>query len=376
VKLAFCLFRYFPFGGMQKSFRAIAEEALRRGHALRVYAHRWQGEPLAGATLVPVPLRGLGTPARQRHYVEFVRAHLAAHPVDLTVGFDRVPGLDVHYAADDCLAARLEGRRGAIRRALPRYRHLLGFERAVFASGGATRIMFISGRQRDACLRHYPQAAEAASTLLPPGIAPNRMDEAAQADARAAVRRELGADGSRVVLLAIGSGFRTKGLERTLRAIAALPPSLRDGLVLAVAGQGEARPFLRLAQRLGLGDRLRMLGGRDDVPRLLAAGDLLLHPARSEAAGAVLLEAGVAGVPVLASGVCGFAPFVAQYGFGRVMPEPFSPQVYARTLREMLEASAEERARWRANGRAFGRVADVYGRARHAVDFLEAGVRR
>lgn len=373
--IAFCLFRYFPYGGMQKSFRAMAEEALRRGHGVRVYTHEWQGEALAGTEVVAVPRRGYTTQARQRGYARFVRAHLVAHPVALVVGCNRIPGLDVYYAADNCEAARLHGVGGAIKRWLPRYRHLLRFERAVFVTGGATRLMYVAARQRALCLQHYPQAAAAASTLLPPGIARDALHAAQRASARAAVRRELGADEATSVLLAIGSGFRTKGLARTLRAIAVLPPALRARVLLAVAGQDRERAFARLARRLGIAAQLRFLGGRDDVPRLLAAGDLLAHPAVYEASGSVLLEAAAAGLPVLASAACGFAPLVRQHDFGRVIPEPFAQAHYAVLLREMLEAPPAARERWRTNGLRFSREGDIHDRPRHAVDFLEACAR-
>ncbi len=371
MKLALCLFKYFPFGGMQRNFRAIALEALRRGHAVRVYTGAWEGPPVDGIELVTVPLRGRTTQSRQRHYARFVHAHLGAHPVERVVGFNRMPGLDVYYGADSCEAARLDGAIGAVKRLLPRYRHLLAFERAVFAAEPPPRLMFVAERQRTQCLRHYPAAARAPSTLLPPGIA--RQDVDALAATRAATRAALGIADHQLLLLAVGSGFRTKGLARTLRALAALPAPLGARARLFVAGDDRADAFLRLARQLGIADSVHFLGGRDDVPQLLAAADLLLHPALFEAGGAVLLEAAVAGLPVLASAACGFAPWIERHDFGRVIPEPFAQPEYQRLLRGMLEADAAQRARWSANGRQLARSGDIYDRAPRALDFIEQG---
>ena len=43
-KLAILLFRYFPYGGLQKDFMGVAKELLSRGHSIRVYTRIWEGE--------------------------------------------------------------------------------------------------------------------------------------------------------------------------------------------------------------------------------------------------------------------------------------------------------------------------------------------
>ena len=51
MQLAFLLYKYFPYGGMQRDFRRFVEESQKRGHACRVYYISWQGEELADADL-------------------------------------------------------------------------------------------------------------------------------------------------------------------------------------------------------------------------------------------------------------------------------------------------------------------------------------
>ena len=47
MRLAFCLFRYFPYGGLQRDFVRIAQACRARGHSIDVYTLRWEGETLA-----------------------------------------------------------------------------------------------------------------------------------------------------------------------------------------------------------------------------------------------------------------------------------------------------------------------------------------
>ena len=77
---------------------------------------------------------------------------------------------------------------------------------------------------------------------------------------------------------------------------------------LAVVGRGAEVPIWQAqAQVDGLADRILFLGFRDDVPRILAAADLMVHPARYEAYGLGVQEALCRGLPVLVSSSAGVA---------------------------------------------------------------------
>jgi len=107
--------------------------------------------------------------------------------------------------------------------------------------------------------------------------------------------------------LVVGSGFRVKGLDRAIRSLSELDDATRAHTRLVVVGQNRPTEFAMLARKLGVSERVHFLGGRHDVFDWLLASDLLVHPARSEAAGMILLEALTAGLPVLATDVCGYA---------------------------------------------------------------------
>ncbi|MCD3114053.1 glycosyltransferase family 1 protein, partial [Salmonella enterica subsp. enterica serovar Enteritidis] len=44
MRVAFCLYKYFPFGGLQRDFMRIAQTVAARGHQVRVYTQSWEGE--------------------------------------------------------------------------------------------------------------------------------------------------------------------------------------------------------------------------------------------------------------------------------------------------------------------------------------------
>ena len=106
----------------------------------------------------------------------------------------------------------------------------------------------------------------------------------------------------------------------------------------------------------------------DDVPDLLLAADLVIHPARNESAGSVLIEALAAGVPVLCSGNCGFADHVRESG-GIVLHKPFRQRLLNRTLLRAL-ATPEKIDDMKRNAIGYGQGGDFYRRAEVACDII------
>jgi UDP-glucose:(heptosyl)LPS alpha-1,3-glucosyltransferase len=205
---------------------------------------------------------------------------------------------------------------------------------------------------------------------LPPGISLDRRAPPNAADIRAAFRAEFNLGTDELLLLQVGSGFKTKGLDRSLLALAALPPTLRARTRLIAIGQDNPAPFLAQARQLGITAQFDILPGRDDIPRFLLGADLLLHPAYNENTGTVLLEALVAGLPVLTTATCGYAHYIQDADSGRVIPLPFAQDALNQTLTDML-AHADARQTWSVNGLRFADTADLYSLPERAADLIE-----
>jgi UDP-glucose:(heptosyl)LPS alpha-1,3-glucosyltransferase len=368
MQLAFCLFKYFPYGGLQRDFLRIALACQARGHSIRVYALEWQGEAPPGFEIRLVPVRAWRNHSRCSKFGAWVEADLARCPVDHVIGFNKMPGLDVYFAADPCFEEKARALHNPLYRLGARYRHFAALEGAVFAPEARTEILTISPAQQPSFERCYGTQPERFH-LLPPGISADRRAPANASAIRAAFRAEFGLGDDDLLLLLIGSGFKTKGLDRCLKALAALPEALRKRVRLFVVGKDKPRPFQHQARLLGLGERVVFLGGRDDVPRFLLGADLLIHPAYSENTGTVLLEALVAGLPVLVTDVCGYAHYIEEAEAGRLIASPFTQKALDEALAGML-ADSVARARWSRNALAFSEHAELYSLHEKAVDFI------
>ena len=368
--LAFCLYQYFPYGGLQRDFLRIALACQRRGHEVRVYASFWHGEVPRGFRLVLFPLAARSNPGRLQELGRLVQEHLQSHPVAALIGFHKMPGLDFYYAADPCYRRKAEARPWW-HRLNPRSRLYCRLEEAVFRTDAATQVLSISDRQKTLFQECYG-TPERRFHRLPPGIDRNRRAPANAATLRAAFREECDLAEDECLLLLAGSGFRTKGLDRALIGLASLPPPVRKRTRLFAVGQDNPKPFAKRAAKLGLAQRFIAFPGRDDLLRFFLGADLLVHPAHSEVTGTVLLEAAAAGLPVLASAACGYAPWIERAQAGLLAPEPFSQTRFNAQLAEMIRA---DKSRWQANGIAFAQAADIYDMPERAADAIEAAAK-
>ena len=370
MQLAFILYKYFPFGGLQRDFLRIALECQQRGHAIRVYTPIWEGEVPAGFEVVVVPVKALFNHKRNEKLTAWVEADLARRPVDRVIGFNKMPGLDVYYAADGCFEDKAQTLRNPIYRKWGRYKHFADYERAVFAPESKTEILMISEVQQPLFIKHYHTPRQRFH-LLPPGIAQDRRAPANADEIRAGLRAEFKLADDDLLLVQIGSGFKTKGLDRSLKAVAALPRELRQRTRLIVIGQDDPRGFQLQAKALGIAEQVQILKGRSDIPRFLLGADLLIHPAYNENTGTVLLEALVAGLPVLVTDVCGYAHYIREADAGRVLPSPFAQERLNHALADML-ADDRRRAFWGRNGLAYADCADLYSMPQKAADVILA----
>jgi glycosyltransferase involved in cell wall biosynthesis len=120
---------------------------------------------------------------------------------------------------------------------------------------------------------------------------------------RLTLRTELGTGPNEVLILAVGRLFPQKGYDDLVSAMSVLKQR-KIPVHLAIAGIGELREFLASRiEELGLGQMVKLLGSRRDVPKLLAASDIFANSSHWEGLPIAVLEAMAAGLPVAATSV-------------------------------------------------------------------------
>ena len=196
--------------------------------------------------------------------------------------------------------------------------------------------------------------------VVPNGIDPARFSSAAPADLSS-----LQLEGDGPLAAVIGLLYAAKGQDIALECLA------KEGcedLRLLIVGPGDDGELRELAERLGVAERVRFLGPRDDVPRLLAALDFTILPSRWEGMPYIVLEAMAAGLPVVATPVDGAREVIVHGETGLLAGEISSGALHP-LVRDLCQFSEAERRSLGAAGRA--RVTAGYS-VDHMVESLLA----
>jgi UDP-glucose:(heptosyl)LPS alpha-1,3-glucosyltransferase len=354
MRIAVGIMSLFRSGGLQRDCMEIARLVSGYGHDVTLFARHVEDDFKAdGLTIVTLPNAARTNHSRQYQFATDFNRETAGR-FDLTVGFDKLLGLDVLYCADPSKQIRLL--REPYLNFLPRYRTYAEIEKSSFAIGRQTKTILLSQTQ----LIDYWEAWRTEPKrmfLLPPTLgAARRRPEYRDNGVRTAVRSALNLHDNDWVWLGSGVQPKTKGMDRAIQALPRFPQAR-----LLLAGLNEtdkaARQIARQAHQLGVADRVIWLGHREDIPEVMAAADLLLHPSRNDTTGTVILEAIVNGLPAIATAVCGYATHIKAAKAGAVIPEPFDQQFF-----EAVIQSARERAlasEWSRAGSLYGQRAGL-----------------
>ena len=270
------------YGGGEEQLRLLAAGLCRRGAACTVFARK--DGPLAGRLqaegfdVIPLAGRGLGlrTLWRTRQYLRRLRPDVLHYN-------------DSHAMSSAGLAAvglAVPARIAARRTVFPLHGTLhyrLFSDRVVCVSQAAAEVCRASG--------------------LPPGmlrVVYDGVDAARVASGdRRRGRSSLSVADHQVLLLTVAQLTDCKGHTYLLEA---LPEVVRNRpeVIAVLAGDGELRgPLEAQSRSLGIDRYVRFVGYRHDVPDLIQAADLFVLPSHTEALGSTLIDAMLAGRPIV-----------------------------------------------------------------------------
>ncbi len=315
--------------------RYAAAPRLERRHGITVLHPRFAAPPCFGLLTGPHALWHTARAALRRLLAEGHR-------------FDAI---DAHYLYPDGVVAVWLGRefglpavltaRGSDTSLLPRYRWPGRLIRRAIVEADA--LVAVSAGLKHGLVELG--AAEDKVTVLRNGVDLNLFRPPAD---REAARAALGLSGP--TLLSVGLLIPRKGHHNIIDALPALP-----GVTLLIAGEGPHRAALEAQiERLGLGDRVRLLGAlpHAKLPELYGAADALVLASEREGWANVLLEAMACGTPAIAGPAWGSREAVSSPAAGLVIDRT-TPEAIAAGVRTLFSAPPD-RAATRAHAKAFG----------------------
>lgn len=227
---------------------------------------------------------------------------------------------------------------------------ILGLAERSF-SGPDALLWRVVNRRMDALVALTPEMGEEARRLgfrgpvwpLPNARSSARFDTLERSTAMLTLRSELGLEPETPIVGFVGYLVDQKRPTRAIDVLAALSDRHPD-VHLVMAGSGPlAGEVAQRADERGVADRVHLLGHRDDVPSLLAGFDVFILTSGDEGVPGVVIEAAMAGCPVVTYRLGGVAEVVLDGVTGRVVDEDIAGEVMAEAASGVL--SDEQTAR-------------------------------
>lgn len=172
-----------------------------------------------------------------------------------------------------------------------------------------------------------------------PGVGIDTARFRGNAEKGAALRRELGIPEEATVLLSVGDLNKNKNHRAVLEALAGME---NRNLHYVVCGRGPLKGELEaFAREKGLGDRVRFMGYRNDIPAFYAMADIFVFPSFREGLSVSVMEAMASGLPIACSRIRGNTDMVED-GVNGYLMEPGNPDSIAGALRRLEDGGKWE----------------------------------
>ncbi len=367
LEVCLAIYRLHPRGGLEDNCLRIADELQSRGHRVTILV---AGDaPALPINVVHLPDASArrSNHKRVQSFAEQAAKTIANGRFDRSVAFQTMPGFDFLFLADKF---RNSPQTPWWKRITPRFRTYAKLEAECFSPESRTRLIGLSASQMDPFRRRY-SLDPARVQIAPPTLSPLKLKSGGLHEKDGlALRRGLGIPPENEVWLTLALAPKTKGLDRNIEALAR-----SKDCHLLIGGLGAAdkgsRPIIKLAKRLNVESRIHWMGflSGETLFSAMAASDVLAHPARTEVTGAVILEAMINGLPVVATSNCGFAHYIVDAKAGVTIDEPFDVEAYKTALQKVCT----NREYYSENGIVFGKSAGLFDGINTVCDWIETG---
>jgi UDP-glucose:(heptosyl)LPS alpha-1,3-glucosyltransferase len=328
-KFVLIIFKYFPYGGAQRDLLQLAKK-LCKNHAVEIVCMDWDGN-YPKEKNISVKIIQSYSFFNYRRYLEFknkVSQYIGNKTNVISISFSKISGFDFYYAADSCFASK---NKNFFKNLSPRYQFFHKEEYQIFNLKSKTKILSISRKENEIYKSIY-KTPDNKFIFIPPFIDKNFFIESKNKFFFSSKYFK----NNNKLLIFIGSGFKTKGLDRAIIAFSNLPEKIRNNFNFAIFGKDNEKKYRKLIARYGLEDSIKIFHGHDNIPQLIREATALIHPARYENTGLILIEALSQNLPIITTDNCGYSSYVEDDKKSIVLNSPFSQQELNFSLEKIL----------------------------------------
>jgi glycosyltransferase involved in cell wall biosynthesis len=200
----------------------------------------------------------------------------------------------------------------------------------------ATRVLAVGNVVAQA---HEGKHGDRTLDVIPNGIP---QPEPIEGRDRERLRKEIAGNGSKTIIVTVGRFARAKGYEDMIKAFSLLREKNIDPVLLMVGSGTQLNSIKEQISNYQLSQSVVLAGERQDVPQLLASSDVYASSSHREGLPLAVLEAMMAGLPVVATSV-GDIPNVVTNETGVIVP-PHQPEMLAAALEDLVKHPEKRQA--------------------------------
>lgn len=341
-------------GGAETYIGDLARRLAADGHAVHLYATRWDAAALPASTRYhPLPAPAGPRFLRPWRFAEACERALRTGNHDVSVGFDKTYGQDVLYPQGGLHVAAKQHNllkfKDPIVRFLaasgkfldPAARSFSRLEQKQYL-GGKRPTIVVNSRMVAGHFRKYYGMHPENLHIVHSAVDPRRFAAEDRAERRQRERSRWSANDDEPIGLMIAMNYRLKGLKQLIRAVVDVPRQHR--FRIAVVGNPKFGRYAKLARKLGVQDRFLFLGFRADPKDCYFAADFLVHPTFYDPCSLVVLEALACGLPVVTTKYNGASELLHPPHDGVVVNDPHDSLELAAAIAKMLNADYRKHA--------------------------------
>ncbi len=332
-------------GGAERYTVDLARGLAELGHVVTLAAGSF-GPAIEGVDFALLDAGGWSRVGRYQRFLRSLRSHTEGRRHDIVHAMMPVERCDLYHPhagiEAQSLATGHEKHRTTLARAAARFLNRLNRKRRLYAQverlllepDDGPVVLCLSQYIRQAALRHYPLLAENRLPIVLNGVDLGRFDPRAEAESRGSTRDRLGLRQEHVAALMIAQDYQRKGLAQTIEALARVND---NRLRLVVAGRPDPSHYRRMAEQLGVADRVVFAGPTSRPADFYRACDFFVLPTRHDPCSLVVLEALAMGLPVISTACNGACEAMAEGVHGLILPDPDNVPALADAMRQLLD---------------------------------------
>ena len=336
MKIAVVIPKYGLVGGAESfAFELTERLAVRNGFEIHVFANQWSMGN-APITFHKVPIIPFPRFLRHISFASFSNKRIRPKDYDLVHSHDRIFRMDLFTMHGIPHKTWIKEVRCKTLSLFDR--SMAWVEEKGITGSQIPMILPVSSLVKDELLKLY-NIPESKIRVIYPGVSKDRFSALDKETCREQVRRKHGLSQNHIVVLFVGMNFAIKRLELVLKGVADLVSreSKDSNLKLLVVGKGNKERYLTMARELGIANRVVFTGVSREIEKYYLACDIFAMPSQFDTFGIAVLEAMMAGLPVIISGRVGAKDLIDSGAQGFVLPDDPSPDDVAEKLAVLME---------------------------------------